>query len=227
MEAFAFAGTGLALGALAVYVAVTRHVTPTNGLGWIWQQIRLARRLARPGTAEMFAPNFDPDRFGTGSMLNPGPNCYAWALDDHTELMVPGWQSVRARGGDSRLRGSITWSGSGQLDALLQCDGLTPVTTADTLDAKLGLGWVVALFAVTGDEQDFHFYRHDADGKWSHKPGQGRAERIGNRWWQLLRYSSSGQRYRFIGFYTVDPSKVHGQEQPVILPAAELTLADR
>lgn len=111
-------------------------------------------------TSPAYGPAFwnDPAR-------QPFNNCYAYANNQATGTFPqPG-------------------RGTGQIFTSLDCDGVRPaaerdgLVTTDTFQASRE-GWYVALVIWPG--QDYHWYRQDDVGCWSHKPGQTRARNVDN-----------------------------------------------
>jgi len=90
-------------------------------------------------------------------------NCYAYAnnrLFENREGADPG-----AGGGAPVIFGDC----DDFHDALI-ADGLTRLQQQQ-LEQPLGGGWPMALFVLPPDFSDFHVYRQDSTGRWSHKPG--------------------------------------------------------
>jgi hypothetical protein len=170
-------------------------------------------------------PRYDPARWNTGDNTRTQAfnNCYAYAVNDlsasrsskpqpgqranqpmnyfnaRNEIDIPRLQAAIAA--DGRTQG-ITWLGN---------------TPASTLNAPKG-SYIVALVVDNRDGvQDYHWYRHDADGSWSGKGGGGPATNLdgsGNRILDprtanrfVQDYGSRGQlNYTtFVGYYAVTP----------------------
>lgn len=101
------------------------------------------------------APTYDPAYWNDPSR-QPFNNCYAYANNNATGTFPqPG-------------RGSGSMFSSldcGDVGAASQRDGLVPTDTYEQSRA----GWYVAL--VIWPDNDYHWYRQDTVGCWSHKPG--------------------------------------------------------
>jgi len=111
------------------------------------------------------APSYDPGKWNNDPAVQRGNNCYAYANNNPTGTFPqPG-------------------RGSGQIFASLDCDGVRPASekdglvTTSTYQASRA-GWYVALVIWPG--QDYHWYRQDDGGCWSHKPGQTPARNTDN-----------------------------------------------
>jgi hypothetical protein len=68
-----------------------------------------------------------------------------------------------------------TCAGAGAVEPAAQADGLAPSPNFTTHLAA-GHGWYVALVLWPGT--DYHWYRQDKVGCWSHKPGQTAARNV-------------------------------------------------
>ena len=110
------------------------------------------------------APAYDPAYWNDPSrqLVN---NCYAYANNNATGTFPqPG-------------------RGSGQIFASLDCGGVGAASVRDGLVttntfAACRDGWYAALVIWPG--QDYHWYRQDTAGCWSHKPGQTPARNVDN-----------------------------------------------
>ena len=105
------------------------------------------------------APTYAPGNWNIPA-VQPRNNCYNYANDQATNTFAqPG-------------------RGTGHPISALSCSGVRPSAVSDGLgvvpdfSGKLsaGSGWYVAL--VIWPNVDYHWYRQDATGCWSHKPGQ-------------------------------------------------------
>lgn len=108
------------------------------------------------------APSYDPN-FWNDPARQPRNNCYNYANNNPTNTFAqPG-------------------RGTGQVFGSLDCDGVRQaaerdgMVTTDTYQASRP-GWYVALVIWPG--QDYHWYRQDDVGCWSHKPGQTAARNV-------------------------------------------------
>lgn len=110
------------------------------------------------------APSYDPS-FWNDPSRQPFNNCYNYANNQATNTFAqPG-------------------RGSGSIFPTLDCDGVRGaaerdgLVTTNTFEASRA-GWYVALVIWPG--QDYHWYRQDDVGCWSHKPGRTRARNVDN-----------------------------------------------
>ncbi len=103
------------------------------------------------------APAYDP-AYWNNPQHQPYNNCYNYANNQRTDTFA---QPGRA---------------TGKPITALSCQGVTPSAESDGLAAcgdfstPLSRGWYVALVIWPGN--DYHWYRQDDCGCWSHKPGQ-------------------------------------------------------
>ncbi len=136
-------------------------------------------------------PGYDPARWNTGANTRTQAfnNCYAYAVNDRSvsrsSMPQPGQRANAPMNYYDRNGISIS-----RLQAAIAADGQTQGITwlgntpASTLNAPEG-AYIVALVVDNRDAtQDYHWYRHDADGSWSGKGGGGPAtnlDGLGNR----------------------------------------------
>jgi hypothetical protein len=113
------------------------------------------------------APVYNPGMWNTPS-VQPHNNCYNYANNQITNTFA---QPGRATGH------MYTALNCPSVQAGAHSDGLTPVANfTGTLSA--GKGWYVAL--VIWPNADYHWYRQDKVGCWSHKPGSTAARNVDN-----------------------------------------------
>lgn len=119
--------------------------------------------LLHAGRAYTTAP-VEPDRWNAPQDRRNCNNCYNYATNTPDgSFAQPGW------GAGGSMESPYTCGGvtsAAESDGL-QFAGRTMEEAQDRCDASCCL---VALF-VSEDNKDFHWYREDADGTWSHKPG--------------------------------------------------------
>lgn len=103
------------------------------------------------------APDYDPDWWNNNQVRLEENNCYNYANNQATNTFAqPGRASHTPMTGDT-------------------CAGVQPSAEADGLVATDNFddeteGWYVAL--VIWPDEDFHWYRQDSGGCWSHKAGE-------------------------------------------------------
>lgn len=115
-------------------------------------------RVGCPPSEATDAPAYDPDRWNVPS-VQPHNNCYNYANDQVTNTFA---QPGRAAGVPFEE---------------LTCDAVGRAARSDGFQAQgsfgdhrgSGQGWYVAL--VIWPAVDYHWYRQDDSGCWSHKPG--------------------------------------------------------
>jgi len=105
------------------------------------------------------APTYDPHKWNVPS-VQPYNNCYNYANNQITNTFA---QPGRATGHP------ITSLSCGGVQPSAQSDGLVPAANFSN-PLRQGQGWYVAL--VIWPNVDYHWYRQDNVGCWSHKPGQ-------------------------------------------------------
>ena len=115
-----------------------------------------------------FEPEFTPERWVQNRKYN---NCYAYALDNHKwRESKPQPNNVDAeRYNCSDLK---RWIQSDLVDG----DGNKYPLKVWGRDIRCPDGYHKIYLVVSGD--DYHFYRQDSDGMWSHKPGSNGVTRL-------------------------------------------------
>lgn len=117
------------------------------------------------------APVYNPGLWNTPA-VQPHNNCYNYANNRITNTFA---QPGRATGHQyTQLR---TCTGAGAVEPAAQSDGLVP-TGGFAAPLAAGHGWYVAL--VLWPNNDYHWYRQDKVGCWSHKPGSTAARNVDN-----------------------------------------------
>ncbi|HEX8918556.1 MAG TPA: peptidoglycan-binding domain-containing protein [Chloroflexota bacterium] len=112
-------------------------------------------------------PSFTPADWNDGGTVQRNNNCYNYSSDIRTDTFA---QPGRGSGHPfSTLDCSSVGAGA-------QADGLTPVSCDQPDCPKCGHRMALVIWP----GQDFHWYRRDIDGTWSHKPGQTRARNVDN-----------------------------------------------
>ncbi len=121
-------------------------------------------------------PAYQPDKYNRHRGIKESHNCYTYALNyldlpsskqcTKTSCPLPFPQPGRASGYPK-------WSnvkGKRCPDLIARIMGDVPGSSVSTFEAKCPVG--KRKIAVVADEdEDYHFYRQDSNGYWSHKPG--------------------------------------------------------
>ncbi len=129
----------------------------TSGIGWA--ETLAKTQVKCPPCKAADAPAYNPAFWNTPAR-QPYNNCYNYANNQATNTFA---QPGRATGKP------ITALSCKGVQPSAQSDGLKPCADfSGTL--KAGQGWYVAL--VIWPNRDYHWYRQDNVGCWSHKPGQ-------------------------------------------------------
>ena len=147
-----------------------------------------------PALAMFAVPPFDPGKWNNDPNIRTRNNCYNYANDKITNTFAqPGL-------------------GTGQMYSAFECtnvgdaarrDGQVPVSSASSTPAQ---GHFIALVMWRGG--DYHWYRLDSNGKWSHKPGQTPARNTDNSGALIddPRTCDRGPYTDFCGFYHCIPA---------------------
>jgi hypothetical protein len=144
---------------------VSTHVRDKLAADW-WKKITTDLRVCPPSVA-VDAPTYEP-AFWNVPARQPKNNCYNYANNQATNTFA---QPGRATGHMYTAINCDQVSAGATSDGLTACGGF-----ADALAA--GSGWYVGLVIWPG--HDYHWYRQDACGCWSHKPGQTAARNTDN-----------------------------------------------
>lgn len=160
-------------------------------------------------------PNCRAGTSGSGSFPGrpayaPGPwngaaaiasnNCYNYA--NNRRFTSGAWARPGAGGSQPASTGSCS-----RIKTAAVADGLARITAVPN-GALPGHGWPVALFIKPGNS-DYHFYRQDRSGRWSHKPGAWPVRKCDQRGDPILNVQLADTLdYVFCGFLETDSSVV-------------------
>lgn len=134
-------------------------------LGWYWRYV-LRKALPRDCSGLYGPPRYEPNEWNDGGQIQYNNNCYNYACNIRTDTFA---QPGRA---------------SGNMYTSLDCSEVSAGAVSDGLvgqDCDQGCGencHKVALVIWPGI--DFHWYRQDIGGNWSHKPGGTQAKDTDN-----------------------------------------------
>jgi len=152
--------------------SVREHVTSTLAVarapGLFQFPLTSALVRACPPCHAADAPTYNPAMWNTPA-VQPHNNCYNYANDHITNTFA---QPGRATGHQVGFPPTCQTAQAGA-----SSDGLHSVPNFTTPLPKGG-GWYVALVIWPGN--DYHWYRQDIVGCWSHKPGQTPARNVDN-----------------------------------------------
>jgi len=103
-------------------------------------------------------PPYNPEKWNDGGSIQYNNNCYNYANDEITMTFA---QPGRACGD---MYAAITCS---EVYDGANCDGLVPISSgSDSCPDDMN-----RVYLVIWPGTDYHWYRQDTDGRWSHKPG--------------------------------------------------------
>lgn len=129
-------------------------------------------------------PEYDPDQWNDNMKYN---NCTAYAFNDHKPFgrdkkPVPGHQQVHYNCQD--------------LEASLFED--VPELKKTTFQERCPAGYHKIYLTVSSEkENDFHFYRQDQNGYWSHKPGSLPVTNLDARKQKIINPETADRRYPY------------------------------
>lgn len=144
--------------------------------------------------------SYQPTYWNDGGTRQRYNNCYNYANGRATNTFA---QPGRASGGGQA--GSMSCAA---VRAAAERDGLEPL--ADSAINATSYKNVVALVVAPG--YDYHWYRRDGNGKWTHKPGQTAATNRDNSGNEIAdpRNANRGPYSDFCGFYRVWSDSIEG-----------------
>lgn len=117
-------------------------------------------------TVACTTPPYQPTPWNDGGKVQFNNNCYNYANNVRTDTFAqPGKYCGKP----------ITALTCADVIRAAKCDGLVPTTKTAVLPAGMTR---VAL--VVDDYDDYHWYRQDSNGMWSHKPGASRVTNVDN-----------------------------------------------
>lgn len=151
------------------------------------------------GFEPMAEPPFDPGKWNNNETVRLNNNCYNYANDKITNTFA---QPGRASGFQAPYPPSCGGTSEGATK-----DGLISIPDPAVTPVE---GQVVALVVAPGPQMfDYHWYRRDSNGKWSHKPGSTSATNRDNSGKAIddPRNCDRGPYGNFCGFYNAIPSK--------------------
>lgn len=133
----------------------------------------VATALACPQNHAADAPAYNPGQWNVPT-VQPYNNCYNYANNNATNTFA---QPGRATGHQATVMACSHVSPAAISDGLRVAPNFTAPLSA-------GAGWYVAL--VVWPNQDYHWYRQDNVGCWSHKPGQTAVRNVDNSGQQIV-----------------------------------------
>lgn len=141
-----------------------------------------SRRCTRKAPLSRSEPAFQPDRYNKLFEVQDSHNCFAYAVD---HMDVPPKSKCNRKSCDipfhqpGRKSGFPKWSnikGKRCPDLIGRLIGDVPGLQLTSFTEKCPKG-SYKIAAVIDPKNDYHFYRQDSDGMWSHKPGSTRVTR--------------------------------------------------
>ena len=121
-----------------------------------------------------YEPPYEPTKWNNNSRIRDNHNCYSYAFNDihskRTGKAQPGYYANYPPINSSEYN----------------CDAIykrikrdNPSVYKTTFKSKCGKGFYKSFFALSLDRNtDYHFYRQDKNGLWSHKPGRTNATNL-------------------------------------------------
>jgi len=180
----------------ALFTTMPQGAIPDKIVARTLQTIKAGTVLPQKLRRKRYAPLFDPAPFMDANVKRNN-NCYNYANIKITNTFA---QPGR---GSTGIYAAIT---AAAVRAASIADGLAVVANGNF---PQGSRHVVAL--VVEDGVDFHWYRRDRDGRWSHKPGETSVTRTDDSY-NLINDPSAANvdmnGYQFVCFMTTDRNTV-------------------
>lgn len=134
------------------------------------------KRCTRKASLSGYEIPYSPDKYNNYNGIKESHNCFMYAVYDHINLpskkcTLKDCQLPFAQPG--RISGYPTWErvkGKRCPDIIGRTLGDVPDTTLSSFTGKCPKG-TRKVATVVDPKNDYHWYRQDADGYWSHKPG--------------------------------------------------------
>ena len=167
-------------------------------------------------------PEFNPARYNKFKGVQEAHNCFAYAFD---YLRMPKTNDCKKEScpipfpQPGRASGYPKWSkvkGKRCPDLVARIKGDVPHARLATFEEKCPSG-MYKIASVTDEDEDYHFYRQDSNGFWSHKPGATNVTHIDATKRPIYdpnlasrKYSESGLDYdNFCGYMCIPSSGKH------------------
>jgi hypothetical protein len=169
-------------------------------------QDSVAQRLARAPMVRsmdvqiMSAPPYNPGRWNTDPVVQKNNNCYNYACDKvRSSFSQPG------RGSGRQFSDFVC----GDVSAASIRDGLKSVAGA-TGSPPPNCHYAALVVDPIGPYPDYHWYRFDSNGRWSHKPGQTPATDRDNSNLIILNPETAdrGEYVNFCGYFEINITTV-------------------
>jgi hypothetical protein len=145
-----------------------------------------------------YEPKYEPTRWNNNSKIRENHNCYSYAFNDihskRTGKAQPGYYANYPPINSSEYN----------------CDAIyrrikkdNPSIYKTSFTKKCGKGYYKSFFALSLDrDTDYHFYRQDKNGFWSHKPGRTNATNIDASKNIIINPKSANRDYGHLNYST-------------------------
>ena len=174
-----------------------RDAVPSDVRSLVEKELSVLKQLHKRRQPESLVPtSFNPRVWNTSKIVRETNNCYNYANDRITLTF--------AQPGLGRQCGRRSELTCDEVRKAAQCDGLEMIQNpSEATD-----GHAVALVIWPG--RDYHWYRLDENGKWSHKPGRTPATDLDQQKRQILdpKTCDRGPYKDFCGYMKTVPTKV-------------------
>ncbi len=157
-----------------------------------------------PMTRTYSIPAYEPSYWNNDAYIRQNNNCYNYANNKKTNTFA---QPGRAHGVSGYAMNVTAVRNAAIADGLVPTD-----SSAASPEGKAKIALVVA------PNLDYHWYRQDSDGRWTHKPGQTAATNVDQSGVTISNpeWANRGPYTDFGGYFFTPSNSVQGQGQAVI-----------
>ena len=145
-----------------------------------------------------YEPKYEPLRWNNNSRIRDNHNCYSYAFNDihskRTGKAQPGYYANYPPINPSEYNCEAIYK-------RIKKDN--PSVYKTTFKSKCGKGFYKSFFALSLDANtDYHFYRQDKNGLWSHKPGRTNATNLDASKKLIINPKTANRNYSHLNYST-------------------------
>lgn len=172
---------------------------PLKGQPFCANHMHSCKRISPLSGSE---PVFNPDKYNKSHTIQDSHNCFAYAFDHYDPPVCDKKQcNSLPFHQPGRKAGFPRWSeikGKRCPDLIARLKADIPGINLVTFREKCPKG-TSKISLVVDPKNDYHFYRQDSDGKWSHKPGATKVTRLDSNGKWIYDPSLANRDYRHTG----------------------------
>ena len=143
-------------------------------------------------------PPYEPIKWNNNSKIRENHNCYSYAFNDihskRTGKAQPGYYANYPSIGPSEYNCEAIYK---------RIKNDNPSVYKAKFSDKCGKGYYKSFFALSlGNNTDYHFYRQDINGYWSHKPGRTNATNLDASQRAIINPKKANRNYDHLNYNT-------------------------